>query len=151
MADFHDNNGISQQNGWTEIIPNAFGDWINQRDPNFDRYISIGDKKDKTAVAVFENYSGGVKTNRDTWCWNFLHKSVAKNIGSMIDFYNSELKRYQASGANIPCKDFVNLDTTKWSYGRDLEQKINKNKQLFFDTQSIHTGLYRPFSKSYIY
>ncbi|MBQ9725131.1 MAG: DEAD/DEAH box helicase, partial [Neisseriaceae bacterium] len=151
IADFHDINGISQQNGWTEIIPNAFGDWINQRDPNFDRYISIGDKKDKTAVAVFENYSGGVKTNRDTWCWNFLHKSVAKNIGSMIDFYNSELKRYQASGANIPCKDFVNLDTTKWSYGRDLEQKINKNKQLFFDTQSIHTGLYRPFSKSYIY
>ncbi len=39
--------GITRHNGWKMIIPYVFNDWINQRDSNFDFYISIGDKKDK--------------------------------------------------------------------------------------------------------
>ncbi|MBI0151509.1 hypothetical protein, partial [Bifidobacterium sp. M0353] len=42
--------GITDANGWNDIEPDEFGDWVNQRDPNFDAYMSLGDKKDKTAI-----------------------------------------------------------------------------------------------------
>lgn len=38
-------NGISALDSWIKIIPDQFNDWINQRDPNFDTYLSMGDKK----------------------------------------------------------------------------------------------------------
>ena len=58
---------------------------FNQRDPNFDTYLSIGDKKDKSSSVIFENYSSGVKTNRDAWCYNLSKQNLEKNISSMID------------------------------------------------------------------
>ena len=35
IKDFQSVNGISTQNSWTQIIPDQFNDWLNQRDPNF--------------------------------------------------------------------------------------------------------------------
>ncbi len=45
--------GITKLDGWDNIVPNSFGDWINQRDPNFNKYINLGDKKDKDANVKF--------------------------------------------------------------------------------------------------
>ncbi|BBL36012.1 hypothetical protein Nstercoris_02291 (plasmid) [Nitrosomonas stercoris] len=70
IADFGSIEGITKQKGWQEIEPDQFGDWLNQRDPNFDTYIILGNKKNKTAQVIFENYSNGVKTNRDAWVYN---------------------------------------------------------------------------------
>jgi predicted helicase len=44
---------------WSRITPNASSDWINQRDLAFDRFMSLGDKKDKKAKTIFANYSQG--------------------------------------------------------------------------------------------
>lgn len=32
IKNFQSVNGISAQNGWTQIIPDQFNDWLNQRD-----------------------------------------------------------------------------------------------------------------------
>jgi predicted helicase len=51
---------------WGDSLrPNDSQDWINQRDPAFDKFISLGDKKDKSSKTIFDIYSSGVKTNRD--------------------------------------------------------------------------------------
>ena len=81
--------GISQKGGWQAIQPDAFGDWLNQRDPLFDTYISLGEKKNKNVATIFESHSSGVKTNRDTWCYNYSLKTVEKNINQCIAFYLS--------------------------------------------------------------
>src|SRR5690554_5337860 len=86
--------GISDHRGWQHLVPDSFGDWLNQRDPNFDTYISIGDKKDKTTEVLFRNYSVGVNTNRDAWCYNASQTSISSNMSSMISFYNAELERF---------------------------------------------------------
>ena len=80
IENFQSVNGISAQNGWMQIIPDQFNDWLNQRDPNFDTYLSMGDKKDKSAVVIFENYSSGVKTNRDAWCYNYSYKKLVEKL-----------------------------------------------------------------------
>ena len=62
--------GIGEAGGWTRINPDAYGDWLDQRDSSFEAFPAIGDKKDKSRQVLFDNYSLGVVTNRDFWCVN---------------------------------------------------------------------------------
>jgi predicted helicase len=57
--------------GPTDEASYADYDWINQRDPAFEKYITLGDKKGDDARIFFKNYSQGVLTSRDAWCYNF--------------------------------------------------------------------------------
>ncbi|WP_126389284.1 DEAD/DEAH box helicase [Pseudanabaena sp. ABRG5-3] len=81
---------------WDSLLPNDSQDWINQRDPAFDEFISLGDKKDKSTKTIFDLHSSGIKSNRDNWVYNFSRKSVISNMTKMIDFYNSQLKEFQS-------------------------------------------------------
>ncbi|NLY14509.1 MAG: DEAD/DEAH box helicase [Gammaproteobacteria bacterium] len=60
IQEFSSIEGITKIQGWSTIVPDEFGDWLNQRDPNFDSYRVLGEKKDKTQKAIFDNFSLGV-------------------------------------------------------------------------------------------
>jgi predicted helicase len=53
-------NGIEKSHGWQKITPDAYNDWLNQRDDSFYDFIEIGNKKDKSSCS-FDLYSRGVK------------------------------------------------------------------------------------------
>ena len=84
------------------ITPDRNHDWLNQEDSDFDRFLVLGSKKSQT-TRLFENYSLGVATNRDAWCYNASKHTVERNIRSMIAFYHSERARYQATSPS--CKN----------------------------------------------
>lgn len=84
---------------WDSMTPNDSQDWINQRDPAFDKFISLGDKKDRSSKTIFDIYSSGVKTNRDNWCYNFSRNSVITNMSQMIEFFNRQVETYQSFSA----------------------------------------------------
>ena len=154
IEDFQSINGISAQNGWTQIIPDQFNDWLNQRDPNFDNYLSMGDKKDKSAIVIFENYSSGVKTNRDAWCYNYSYKKLVENMSAMIDVYNQQVRHFltrKEDEDNLTIDDVIDLDPTKISWNRSLKNDFAKAKIHLFEKLSINNGLYRPYSKSNLY
>ena len=157
IAELGSINGIAERQGWQEIVPDEFNDWLNQRDPNFDNYISLGDKKDKDALVVFENYSSGIKTNRDAWCYNFSDGLLRQNMQSMIGFYNSEVTRFQAACKGLPencqpeTKDFINRDETQIGWSGGLENDFAKQKLHTFKSENIATSLYRPFTKTNFY
>ena len=88
ISAFKSIDGITQANGWLPITPDKHNDWINQRDDSFSEFISLGDKKDKDAATVFENYSRGLETNRDAWCYNASLNALSKNIENTVEFYN---------------------------------------------------------------
>ena len=48
-----------KQGGWQTIVPDDNHDWLNQVDPDFDRFIALGEKKDKTVTPMFKNFSSG--------------------------------------------------------------------------------------------
>ncbi|HKW28256.1 MAG TPA: DEAD/DEAH box helicase family protein, partial [Verrucomicrobiae bacterium] len=48
---------------WSKLTPNKNHDWINQRDPAFEKFISLGDKDGEQTQTIFDLYSSGVKTN----------------------------------------------------------------------------------------
>lgn len=151
IQEFINIEGITQQQGWEKILPDAFNDWINQRDPNFDLYISMGDKKDRQANTIFENYSLGIGSNRDQWSYNASLPELKKNITLLINTFNKEVQRYQQTYKSGKIEDFVTSDPTKISWSSSLLPKVAKNITYSFNTNNTYHALYRPFSKQYLY
>lgn len=157
ISRFKSINGISAVDGWQQIIPDAHNDWLNQRDDSFSDFISLGDKKDKNSVVVFENYSRGLETNRDAWCYNFSKKQLADNMRGMIDFYNQEMQRYQQACEDLSkdsypkIDDFINTDATKISWNRSLKADVIKRQSYSFSDGCLINSLYRPYVKQWVY
>jgi len=154
INEFKDLKGITESNGWQEIVPDEFNDWINQRDPNFDNYINLGDKKSSNNIAIFENYSQGVLTSRDFWCTNFSKKSLKENISSMIGTYNSNRKMYHShlnDNNQLSVEDVVENNLNKISWSRALKNQLRKNVEITFDTKNIRSSTYRPYTSLNLY
>ncbi|MBF0158338.1 MAG: DEAD/DEAH box helicase [Magnetococcales bacterium] len=149
--------GITAAQGWRTITPDSHHDWINQRDDSFADHISLGDKRDKSSIVLFENYSSGVKTNRDAWCYNASKRALASNMQRLTEFYNAEVARYQSACIGLekdhyPDLDqFISTDDTKISWSSGLRNDLTRQVQHPYDKDSLVVGLYRPFSKSNLY
>ena len=146
-------NGITGQNGWQTLVPDVNHDWLNRVNPNFDRFLVLGDKKDRAATSVFRSYSRGVATGRDSWCYNASKDGMEHNIRSMVAFYNTQrVQYYQTSGnVRVNMDEFIDSDPKKISWTRALKNDLAKNKELVFDEGEALISDYRPFSKRWVY
>lgn len=146
--------GIEQ---WQQIIPDEHGDWIKQRDDSFGQFIVLGDKKGD-APKLFDNFSLGVVTNRDAWAYNASQAKLATNMSCMIDFYNAEVKRFNAAHPELDTKarqakvdGSIDTDPTRISWTRALKQDLGKDRTYAFEVDCIVSGLYRPYTKQWLY
>ena len=126
--------GITKAGGWTRIAPDSHGDWVDQRDDNFEAFLKLGDKKDDTGAVCFEDYSLGVVTNRDAWCINPSLQALRGNVAATIDFYNEERMRWARARelGTAPAKiaDFLNPDPKRISWTRQLRKDAESLKLL---------------------
>ncbi|HBD1220988.1 TPA: DEAD/DEAH box helicase [Escherichia coli] len=151
ISDFGSIDGIEKTHGWQKITPDAYNDWLNQRDDSFYDFIEIGNKKDKDSKSLFSNYSRGLETNRDAWCYNYSKEELSQNIDKTLRFYNSEVDRFRKSLTDISVDNFIDFDAKKISWNRGLKSDLVKGKKYHFDKEKIRVCLYRPFSKSWVY
>lgn len=158
IARFGSIEGIEASNGWLTIAPDEHGDWLGQRDTSFSELLPMGDKDASGSLKIFENYSGGVKTQRDAWCFNSSRDGLATNIGRMIDFYNEELERFGASHPveNRKTRDaavdgFIDTTPSKISWSANLKSRIAKGRPLVFDPANLTPSIYRPFTAQWLY
>lgn len=149
--------GITAAQSWQVITPDKHGDWLQQRDDSFNDFIVLGDKKG-TATKLFENFSLGVVTNRDAWCYNPSRTAVENNMQRMIGFYNSERERFNAAHAGLDKKGreaavdgFIDTDPTRISWTRALKQELAKDRAHAYQAESLITSLYRPYTKQWLY
>ena len=129
---------------WTQLRPNAQGDWLNQRNDIFGSFIPLGDKDNKDNKQTFfvPYYSNGLKTQRDAWCYNFSQTKLQQNIQSTIDYYNSMVE----SDTDTPL-----LDATRISWSANLQTAFSKKREINFEEKACRIGLYRPFNKLHLY
>ncbi|MFC2068675.1 DEAD/DEAH box helicase [Chloroflexota bacterium] len=153
ISDFEDIRNIH----WKKLIPNESNDWINQRDPNFIKFLQLGDKETKTNKAIFTNYSLGINTSRDAWGYNFSKKQLAANIDRMIGFYNDQVKTFKRLGEGNK-KDkksrldsIIDNDPQKISWSEGLKNNLIKLKTGTFIADSMVCSMYRPFCKEWAY
>ena len=149
--------GIAEVDGWQPITPDQHGDWLSQRDDSFSQHIVLGDKKGD-ALKLFDNFSLGVATNRDAWCYNASKLAVTANMARMTDFYNSEVTRFAEAHAGLDKKsreamvdEFIDADSTRISWTRALKQELVKDRCIVFETGDLTPSLYRPFTKQWQY
>jgi predicted helicase len=140
---------------WTELAPNEHGDWLSQRDDQFGCFIALGDKDDKTNKTFFMPvYGRGLATSRDSWCYNSRRSEVERNMRDSIEFYNEQADAYakaKESKPDLSAEDFIDRDSTKFSWDRQQKFDIEKGKLYTFDPNSIAYGSYRPFFKQWTY
>ncbi|WP_394244997.1 DEAD/DEAH box helicase [Halopseudomonas laoshanensis] len=143
---------------WHHLVPDEHGDWLKQRDNSFGQFIVLGDKDDKNALRLFDNYSNGVKTQRDAWAINASKEKLAIRMANMIDFYNAEVVRFNAAHPDLDPKTrqlrvdgFIDVDPTRISWTRALKQDLGKGRSYSFDTDCMVPSLYRPFTKQWLY
>ena len=123
------------------ITPNLHGDWIDARDEQFMTFQRMGDKQHKgkdATRAVFRQFSSGLKTSRDAWCYNFSHASVATNMLRMIDNYNDEVRAKTKA-------DSLNTDPTRINWNRQLIRDLQANRIHKFNVSALYKSMYRPF------
>ncbi|PUD16722.1 restriction endonuclease [Helicobacter pylori] len=150
-----------------KITPNDKGDWINQRNDDFEKLIPL--KRDKKNICtIFDLDSNGVTTSRDSWVYNFSQKTLKQSMQNCIDTYNADLKRFnevfrEAFKQRIkgikPADRYkylsdreITTDQTKIAWSADLKTNLIKNKNLPESNKDrIRLSLYRPFNKQQLY
>ncbi|MEK5753147.1 type ISP restriction/modification enzyme [Acinetobacter variabilis] len=148
ISEFKSLQGITAANDWVKINPDEHGDWLNQRDDSFEKYLPLG-VKDTANSAIFPIYSQGILTSRDAWCLNFSKEKLKNNINVTIDFYNTERLRLQAL-SQWSDKD-INYDSSKISWSRAFRNDLSKGRAKHFNEESMRSILYRPFTKMNVY
>jgi len=141
---------------WQRITPNADGDWINQRDVDYQAWPAIGDKAG--GIRIFESHSAGLKSNRDAWVYNFSKSSVESNVKRTIAFYNSQVDSFaryceanRITDKRAAVDDFIDTDSTKISWGGGVKDDLLRGKRFQFNEDALRSALYRPFHRQYVY
>jgi predicted helicase len=146
---------------WQQVIPNAEGDWINQRNTAFGAFTPIGAKvsaDEKKPLTVFGTYSAGLKSNRDAWVYNYSRHALRSNVKRMIGFYNTQVDDYaklcrhrSIVDPSMHVDDFIDRDPTKISW--DFADKVRLARGTHYELreQTIISSIYRPFSRQNVY
>ncbi len=83
---------------WNDLQPNIKNAWLTEGlQADFEDFLPIGSKETKTqksleVKAIFKNYSGGVKTNRDEWVYDFDKDRLSDKIAILATNYNEEVR-----------------------------------------------------------
>ncbi|PDW99774.1 restriction endonuclease [Helicobacter pylori] len=150
------------------ITPNNKGDWINQRNDDFEKLIPLKRDKKRQNPSVFDINSGGVASGRDPWVYNFSQKTLMHSVQKCIDTYNADLKRFnthfreafkQRTKGVKKAELYKHLsdreittDKTKIAWTRSLKKGFIKNENLpESGMERVRLALYRPFNKQWLY
>lgn len=136
------------------IVPDAHGDWFNQRDDSFSRFIQIGEKT-LSDSSLFTKPIVGVCTNRDAWVYNSSLRQLERNLTRSINAFYKARSIFENSTLKEPkdrvteAREFVKGEIS-WSSGL-LNKLIKKRLVQPFNSEKILTAIYRPFIQQYLY
>ena len=124
---------------FTQITPDANGQWLNQSDSDLEQLIPLANTQTKFAKtanmerAVFELYAPGVVTARDEWVYDFDTDIASQKALFFASTYNGFLDSQDESYDPV----------IKWS--RNLRRHFQGGRRVEFNGNKIISSLYRPF------
>lgn len=143
-----------------QIEPDKKHNWLTEgMEDDWETMIQIGSQEAKQGSisggrgsenynSIFVNFSNGIKTNRDSWAYNYFKNSIKSNIQTIINYYNNLVSKKLI---NIQISNEELYDDTKISWSDCLINLFSKNTTIEFNDKMILSSLYRPFTKSYLY
>lgn len=146
LAQVTDNGSVINMD-WQTIIPDSHGDWLNQRDDSWLKFMRMDGKK-TVEKAIFQKFSLGIVTGRDAWAYNSNSNNIAKTINNSIIAYNSAI-RDLLKGESPDIVKQKYSDRVKWS--STLNIRFFKHKKSDFSNSKIQSAIYRPFLLQRLY
>lgn len=131
--------GSIESISWQKIIPDKNSDWINQRDPNYQRYERITGNVN----SPFMLNGPGVCTNRDVWVSGFSRELTIKNVEFMAENYNEAVKTEGRSKLHI--------EDSKVKWSANLKKMFDSGQLIHLDRNNVVLEMYRPFTKKWLY
>ena len=125
---------------WTKVIPDANGDWINKRDPQYRTYTPIAGKN-----GAFNENAIGSGTYRDVWVSGFSQSKVLLNSKKLIQNYNLEVHKNGGKGNISTMRDSTRI---KWTAA--LDNKFKRGDEIKYHPNKLIQEMYRPFTKKWL-
>jgi predicted helicase len=138
---------------WERLSPDPHNNWLAIE--NADKYSSfcaLGNKEAKagnTESTIFQRYSLGVSTNRDSVAFGFDRNKLLFQVEAFGDNYNSELDRFVRKGHGQDLDQFLDYSKLKWS--RNLKRSLKNGETFELNKKAVRRSLYRPFSRKCLY
>ena len=143
--------GIEAKSLWTKIQPDKHHDWLNQRDESFDKHLNIGDKTGKSKDILFVNYTNGVQTARDAWCYNSGRTRLESNIQRTMNYFNSQISAYSQAGHGAKIENFYKDNDKEIKWSPNLRGALRRKKTIAMKEGEFRQSIYRPFTKQWLY
>jgi Predicted helicase len=138
---------------WQEIKPNQKHDWIDQGVEEFESFVKLGDKRNKHEITVFDEYSLGLITGRDTYAYNFSRDELKKHMERLIDTFNEHLERVWAGEINEDnVEEKIERDQRKIKWDSTLRNWLFRlREKQRFKEERVFPAFYRPFVPMRVY
>lgn len=132
---------------WETLEQDRHGDWLDQRDEGWYEYAPMGvaDGSKKTPYGTWSIWSNGIKTNQDSWVWNFDYRRLSKNTKALIDRTNEERLRTDGDVSQLV------MNRSLYSWTDFMKAHVSHGVELEHHNDSLVMGMYRPFCKQWNY
>jgi predicted helicase len=142
---------------WRQIHSDGRGNWLTTDvKEDVSCLVAIGSRQSKAAVVgasdtIFRTYSGGVKTNRDAWVFDFQRDPLLERINAFAAAYNEEVRRWSVAPDSTNLDDFVRSDPRELKWSSGLKEHLRRGTIVHVDPSKIRWSLYRPFVRQRLY
>lgn len=140
---------------WEQLAPNAAGDWINQRDPLFGKFIPVLSKAGENAI--FSYNTAGSTTARDAWVYNFSRDRLTSAVELTFATYAKAVEKYAKAVKGLkkddwpPVEGFIDTAKSNISWSRSLKADVVRGRKYALEPDRIVPAMYRPFTKTHFY
>jgi len=131
---------------WQIIQPDDNNDWLNQRDPNYQNYISLFGESN----SIFYTTTLGVTTNRDAWTYGFNRNVLKNKVSRLIENYSANIEQLKKFPIDAR-QSHLNRNPEEINWTRKLERFAKQLKEIKFDENHLRLALYRPYVKKWLY
>mgnify|MGYP002783716194 CR=1 FL=1 len=156
VADAASIGGLAKTGRWQTLPPNADHDWINVRDPAFEGFHALAAVEDG-APSVFQDYSLGMLTSRDSWMYGSSSRQVLAQMKEMVACVEAETRRFHSTFAGATREqmqsgidEFLTGDRKKVAWSVNLKRDVVRNHSHIVAASAIRYVLYRPFCKQFV-
>jgi predicted helicase len=139
---------IESEPSWEILTQDKYGDWLDKRDDSFYKLAPMGLEKKKGSLGIWKIWSNGVKTQRDSWVWNYSETSVADNVHFLIENTNSKIAQIKGDISSLTSGS---INTQKYSWTVAMREYAKKQLVIPFSSDFIVLSQYRPFCKQWLY
>lgn len=136
---------------WEKIVPDEQFNWVNKSDKEFASLYPVATKQARSGKdnqAIFRLFSGGLKTSRDAWLYNYSREEGAARAKILSEDY---------MGALRDLKQGLDIDEIKKKcqssrcWDPELRNRMAKGKEISYSEGKISIHIHRPFIKKHCY